>query len=253
MSPLHARRIGLPLEVPMLGDGRDELRHAFIAASSLRASPDRPTVGQRRRHAAPPRAAACPAPSARIVLQWRYWSLTNSSAWPTCAERLRGRLAIGNDQRVEQHRGRRFRARPRRRCRRRCRRDRAERGPTKRGTAPSARQRRVQACSDARRRRHRRTRIATRRVRMLPSPGRANSDSAGDIFTSGRLLRRHARLPAPSAPRCRGPRPPAAASSASTFTSCDTMRSRIAGTCTLVSSKRNARAMCACSTGVWLS
>ena len=37
-----------------------------------------------------------------------------------------------------------------------------------------------------------------------------------------------------------------------TLRSIDTVRSRIAGTCTFVSSKRNARTMCACSTGVWL-
>ncbi len=93
--------------------------------------------------------------------------------------------------------------------------------------------------------------MAMRRVRMLPSPGRAISDSGGELFTSGLELRGTTASCAfgTSIPR---PSATAAASPASTFASCETTRSRIAGTCTLVSSKRNARTMCACSTGVWL-
>ena len=51
------------------------------------------------------------------------------------------------------------------------------------------------------------------------------------------------------------PRPSAtlAANFGETVTSIDTARSRIAGTVTLLSSRRNAAMMCACSTGVWLS
>ena len=50
------------------------------------------------------------------------------------------------------------------------------------------------------------------------------------------------------------PRPSATgfASSSETFRSIATVRSRIAGTWTLVSSKRKARTMCAFSYGVWL-
>ena len=51
-------------------------------------------------------------------------------------------------------------------------------------------------------------------------------------------------MPSPSAT--------AAASSSETLRSIETVRSRIAGTWTLVSSKRKPRTMCAFSYGVWL-
>ena len=89
------------------------------------------------------------------------------------------------------------------------------------------------------------------RVRIEPSPGRASNDSVGETFTSGLRFRGRTAgcafgtgMPSPSA-TC-------LASSASTFTSCDTARSRIAGTWTLVSSNRNPRAICAFSIGDWL-
>ena len=93
-------------------------------------------------------------------------------------------------------------------------------------------------------------RIATFRPRMLPSPGRCVSDSAGDFVTSGRAgsitrgIGRGSGMPSPSAT--------ARASSSDTLRSIDTVRSRIAGTCTFVSSKRKPRTMCAFSHGVWL-
>jgi hypothetical protein len=84
-----------------------------------------------------------------------------------------------------------------------------------------------------------------RRPRMLPSPGRALRDSDGECRTStagGSTTRRIGRgngMPSPSAT--------ARASSSETFRSIETVRSRIAGTCTFVSSKRNPRTMCAFS------
>ena len=87
---------------------------------------------------------------------------------------------------------------------------------------------------------------------MLPSPGRANSDSAGDAVTSGVTLvsatfgigAGSSRMPRPAAT--------ASASSGATFIRPETMRSRIAGVCTRDSSKRNALTMCCFSTSVWL-
>ena len=79
------------------------------------------------------------------------------------------------------------------------------------------------------------------------SPGRAVKERASDFVTSGfagsRILGMDAGtgIPSPSA-TCR-------ASSGATFASMETVRSRMAGTRTLVSSKRNARMMCAFSTG----
>ena len=90
-----------------------------------------------------------------------------------------------------------------------------------------------------------------RRVRTPPSPGRAISDSGGDTVTSGRAGFGSARgngggnaMPSPSAT--------ALASGFETLISEATMRSRTAGTVTLLSSKRKPPMMCACSTGVWL-
>jgi hypothetical protein len=87
---------------------------------------------------------------------------------------------------------------------------------------------------------------------MPPSPGRASSDSEADRFTSGRGVLASARgigagngIPRP----CATP----FARSAETFRSIDTTRSRTAGTVHLLSSKRKAATMCACSTALWLS
>ena len=159
----------------------------------------------------------------------------------------------GRTTRVEEHRRRRLEAdvdlerlaaRPMRPRRARADepRHRACRGQPRR-RAPAA----------ARRRRRRRRGCATRRVRMLPSPGRANSDSAGDAVTSGvTSASQHLRHRRRQLAGCRGPSATASASSASTFSRPETMRSRIAGVCTRDSSKRNALMMCAFSTGVWL-
>ena len=87
---------------------------------------------------------------------------------------------------------------------------------------------------------------------MPPSPGRANSDSAGDSVTSGvtslcstfGIGAGSSRIPRPAAT--------ASASSVATFIRPETMRSRTAGVCTRDSSKRNALMMCCFSIGVWL-
>jgi hypothetical protein len=85
---------------------------------------------------------------------------------------------------------------------------------------------------------------------MRPSPGRAVRDKAGDRRTSGaggsmtRGMGRGSSSPSASAIGL--------ASSSETFRSMDTVRSRIAGTWTLVSSKRKARMMWAFSCGIWL-
>ena len=87
---------------------------------------------------------------------------------------------------------------------------------------------------------------------MLPSPGLANSDSAGDTETSGVTSRVRtfgigagiSRIPSPAATL--------SASSVETFIRPDTIRSRIAGVCTRDSSKRKALMMCCFSTFVWL-
>ena len=87
---------------------------------------------------------------------------------------------------------------------------------------------------------------------MLPSPGRANSDSGAEVVTSGFTVVFSAfgigsgisRMPSPAAT--------AFASSGATFIRPDTMRSRMAGVCTRDSSKRKALMMCVFSTSVWL-
>ena len=92
--------------------------------------------------------------------------------------------------------------------------------------------------------------IAMRRVCTPARPGRANSDSAAEVWTSGRGGRAStfgsgsgsSVMPSPSAT--------ALASSSATFRSCATTRARTAGVCTFVSSNRNARTMCALSTSV---
>ena len=89
-------------------------------------------------------------------------------------------------------------------------------------------------------------------MRMLPSPGRANNDSAGDTETSGVTSRVRtfgigagiSRMPSPAATP--------SASSGATFIRPDTIRSRTAGVCTRESSKRKALMMCCFSTSVWL-
>jgi hypothetical protein len=93
-------------------------------------------------------------------------------------------------------------------------------------------------------------RIATLRVLMPVSPGRLSKDSGGDgsYSGSGKLVASGCgagtSMPSPWAT--------APASIGSTLTSMDTTRSRTAGVCTRVSSKRKAAAMWACSTGDWL-
>ena len=96
------------------------------------------------------------------------------------------------------------------------------------------------------------TRIATRRVRILPSPGLANSDNAGDLETSGftsvvstlGIGAGSLRMPRPDATAVANPE--------STFIRPDTIRSRTAGVWTRDNSKRNALMMCCFSTSVWL-
>ena len=83
-----------------------------------------------------------------IGLQWRYWSLTNSSARPSVAQALDRLGAVGQHDRVEQHR----RASPRRHVDLdRLRPSAGSTGPasrpTKRGTAPSAASRSASATS----------------------------------------------------------------------------------------------------------
>ncbi len=94
------------------------------------------------------------------------------------------------------------------------------------------------------------TRIAIFRPRMPPSPGRAVSESAGETATSGsggstsRGIGLGSLMPMPSATR--------RASSSETLRSIETVRCRIAGTWTLVSSKRKPRTMWSFSYCVWL-
>ena len=122
---------------------------------------------------------------------------------------------------------------------------------TKRATAPSSVSRPASATS-ASPSHPSATRMATRRVRILPSPGRANRDSDGDTETSGVTSRfstfgigaGNSRMPKPAAT--------GSASSRATFSRPDTIRSRTAGVCTRESSKRNALMMCCFSTSVWL-
>ena len=91
------------------------------------------------------------------------------------------------------------------------------------------------------------TNNATRRVRIPVLPGRLNSDSAGETSTSDSTLVSSARgcasgtgMPSPSATPC--------ASTASTFTSTETIRSRTASVCTRVNSNRKALMICVFST-----
>ncbi|KAG0756930.1 hypothetical protein G6F22_020130 [Rhizopus arrhizus] len=95
------------------------------------------------------------------------------------------------------------------------------------------------------------TRMATLRVATPPSPGLAVSDSVGDTSTSGLGGSAMARgkgsgkaMPNWSAT--------AMASSSDTLRSDATMRCRIAGTVSLLSSKAKALMMCCCSQSVWL-
>ena len=73
-------------------------------------------------------------------------------------------------------------------------------------------ERRVRRAQRHRRRRRRTTSIATRRAATPPSPGRANSESAGETVDLGlRRVLEHARLRR-AAPACRGRRRPRCAS-----------------------------------------
>ena len=122
---------------------------------------------------------------------------------------------------------------------------------TKRGTAPSlvsrsASETRASPSHPSA------TRIATRRVRMLPSPGRANNDSAWETETSGVTSRVMTFDIAAGIFRIPSPAATPSASSAATFIRPDTIRSRTAGVCTRDSSKRKALMMCCFSTSVWL-
>ena len=94
--------------------------------------------------------------------------------------------------------------------------------------------------------------MATRRALMLPSPGRANSDNAGDVVTSALTSRGSTfGIGAGISDRPR-PAATASASSGATFMSPETIRSRMAGVCTLDSSKRKALMIWVFSTPVWL-
>ena len=82
------------------------------------------------------------------------------------------------------------------------------RAPTNRGTAPAAVRRSASALS-ASPSTPSATRMATRRARTLPSPGRANNDSAGDLcYFRRHLLLEHLRHRRRHLPHARGPRPP---------------------------------------------
>ena len=140
-----------------------------------------------------------PGPSARIGFAVAVLVLDEFQRLADGGERRGGRLAIGKHQRVEQHRRARSRATPRRRFAASTHRPSSGR----RSAAP-----RLPSTSAAMQRAQSRpyptpsaTRIAMRRVRMLPSPGRANSDSAGDDFTSGLGIDRLAARAALSARR----------------------------------------------------
>ena len=88
---------------------------------------------------------------------------------------------------------------------------------------------------------------------MLPSPGRAISDSSGETVTSG--VAGWASASGMASGKLSMPRPAATffARSSDALRSIDTVRRRMAGTVTLLSSKRKAAAICAFSTSVWLS
>ena len=87
---------------------------------------------------------------------------------------------------------------------------------------------------------------------MLPSPGRANNDSAGEVVTSGVTVPASAFGIGSGSSRIPMPCATASASSGATLRRPDTIRSRIAAVCTRDNSKRKARMMCAFSTSVWL-
>ena len=132
-------------------------------------------------------------------------------------------------------------------------RTRPRRAPTKRGTAPAAASAAWTARSDAavdavgdedaRR-------GASRCCRRPAAPAATAPASSSTSGVAG--VSQHRAACGSGTRRCRGPRPRPAASSATTLASIATTRSRIAGACTLVSSKRNAPMMCAFSIGVWL-
>ena len=86
----------------------------------------------------------------------------------------------------------------------------------------------------------------------LPTAGRARSDSAGEVETSGVTPALEDLGIGAGISRKARPDATAAAKASSTFVSPDTMRSRIAGVCTRDSSNRKALVMCCCSTSVWL-
>ena len=95
--------------------------------------------------------------------------------------------------------------------------------------------------------------MAILRALIEPSPGRAISDSGGDTVTSG--LAGLASASGMASGSMAMPKPSATffANASDALRSIETVRSRIAGTVTLLSSKRNAAAMWVCSTVVWLS
>ena len=126
------------------------------------------------------------------------------------------------------------------------------RGATSRGTAPRSSS---AACTDI-------TaappdplaiNIAIFRAVMVPSPGRASNDSAGERVTSG--ASGLARALGSGSGRFLMPRPSATcrANGSDTLRSNATTRSLMAGTVSLLNSNLKPAAICACSTGVWLS
>ena len=188
------RRIGFALVVAMAREGGDEgaWRHRPMRAITRPGSslPSGRFAGSIARST-----SALLAPRTRIVLQWRYWSLTKSTAWPSAARpasppgtttpshSTAGAVSIVTSTWIGSPDA--GRTAPRR-------------APTKRGTAPAAASAAWTARSDAPSMPSA-TSSATWRVLTLPSPGRAISDSAGDVVTSGaagvlehaRLRRRH--------------------------------------------------------------
>ena len=156
------------------------------------------TAGSRR--SIPQAPSSLPAPNARIGLQWRYWSLMNSSVRPSARSALMASSPSGAPTR-QSTAGAASRltstsmASPAAGCT----------APsvvdTKRGTAlHSSADRRGPRATAAHPVRHE---DRHRRVRMLPSPGRANNDSAGDTETVTSRVSTSA-----SAPASRGCRAP---------------------------------------------
>ena len=147
--------------------------------------------------------------AARIGLQWRYWSLMNSSVRPSArsaVDRLRRRPGRTNASNSTDGAASRLTSTSIASPDGRLHRSQRRRHESRHGAlAPSADRRAATSASPSH---PSATRIATRRVRMLPSPGRANSDSAGDAVD----LRRHVacRAPSASAPASRGCRGPSA-------------------------------------------